>query len=137
MIGPHRAGKRSKLGMTARIERGEDGLKRGVSGDQVGGEQVLLRVVAVGEIARVVVWQEHVVNSDQHSVGQPWKDLEEEDRRIRVHECAVRSVEEDHVTAGELVEHGQVRGLEDTRSTRSQSPSISARGRGSMDTIRV
>ena len=52
------------------------------------------------------------MHADEDSAGELWQHLEEEDRRIRVHERSVRAVEEQHVAVGQLVEYGQVRRFE-------------------------
>src|SRR5215218_2738321 len=74
-VGPDPVRERSELGMTTRIEGGQYGLERRVARDQVGSQQILLRVVAVGELTRVVVRQEDIVHADEHSAGELWKGL--------------------------------------------------------------
>ena len=82
------------------------------AGKQVGREQVLLRVVALGDPLRVVEGQIGVMDAHDHAGRQPRQQLEEEHRRVRIHERPVGAVEEENVAGAQLVDNREIRLLE-------------------------
>ena len=72
-------------------------MRTGATPQEIGSQNILLRVVPLGPVRRVIVGEEDVMEMYNHALREAWEDVEEEHRDIRIRETSMRPVEKEEV----------------------------------------